>query len=873
MSENMEPETCSGHGLSVTSDLESSTRSYQDDIDTMEEKEETDATGGGTTIPSCGEDGDGEDVECREGVDGVDVSESSESDDDDEEVRSAEAAVMAAPWSYDAHASWVTALRTAGRFRDVRTARQAMAERFPMTPSMWHEWIDDEMKVAFDTAEDRARVSALAQQATQDYLDVDIWLLRIEVELHRTRSGDQSWEQLELVLSDASSRAGLHFLRGAEVWRSYLVGAEELKPDRVPDIVARLLRVPVQDFEDQVEYVQNKYPDILESKQAKIEGVRRLLNDRKALEERVSVAQRNQNTPGLGGADVVEAWEAYVDFEDRHDRARAIVVQERFILDCFLIPDIWLRYEKFILNKVKDISQAALVMKRAIRNCPWSPELHRAMLRAMERNGASDEAIAQALRDAIRHIRQFQYSGVADVCMEVLQRARRLASSSPAGIDHLRTAAHLVLEALDSRDANRVAVLRFLGKACSLWPEAVEDSRRYFEEILSIQGTEVSGWIDFIATEIARGGVVEARKLFNRGAFVLNSTEAVVALGTSWLAFEGLHGTLEGIETAEEKVKRRLNDVQKKRKRESGEPQTSKAKLGVKQDKQSHRQMPKKGKSSHRELLGSGDDESSRQEESNSLGCRVMEPDTAEVDKTTNDGMESNAAQVEAVSTDEAEKETPHSGLLPEAKAEETEPTSSAMNEEPVSRNEKNIVFVSNLNFTTTKETLLDNFVKIPGLKDVRLITRSDGASKGIAYVEFEDAGGVNEALKLHKSMLDARMIWVQKSKPPGPHSTSYSRARPSRGGGRGRSCPGTLLRRNSKPPLPPTPSRFAEDHGGHRRSGLSGFIPRSVRRLVKSEAERSRQDPEGDTVMEHSPEQAEKNLSQEDFRAMLRKS
>ncbi|CAF1246998.1 unnamed protein product [Rotaria magnacalcarata] len=82
---------------------------------------------------------------------------------------------------------------------------------------------------------------------------------------------------------------------------------------------------------------------------------------------------------------------------------------------------------------------------------------------------------------------------------------------------------------------------------------------------------------------------------------------------------------------------------------------------------------------------------------------------------------------------------------------------------------EQNKLFISNLSFSTTKEQIESLFAE-KGFKarDARLVTHKSGKSKGLAYIEFDDAQEASNAvLKVDGTEIGGHIISVAISNPP----------------------------------------------------------------------------------------------------------
>lgn len=74
---------------------------------------------------------------------------------------------------------YVNLLRQCKLREKLRTARESMQERYPLTEQLWLEWLQDEIALANNTAA-QEQVEQLFQKAVKDYLSVPIWKAYIE---------------------------------------------------------------------------------------------------------------------------------------------------------------------------------------------------------------------------------------------------------------------------------------------------------------------------------------------------------------------------------------------------------------------------------------------------------------------------------------------------------------------------------------------------------------------------------------------------------------------------------------------------------------------------------------------------------------------
>lgn len=88
-------------------------------------------------------------------------------------------ALQTNPASYDAHVQLIEVLRRCNMRERLRDARLNMQEKFPLSESLWLDWISDELDAAAGE-EDVVRVIDLLERAHNDYLSVPLWIQHLE---------------------------------------------------------------------------------------------------------------------------------------------------------------------------------------------------------------------------------------------------------------------------------------------------------------------------------------------------------------------------------------------------------------------------------------------------------------------------------------------------------------------------------------------------------------------------------------------------------------------------------------------------------------------------------------------------------------------
>lgn len=82
------------------------------------------------------------------------------------------------------------------------------------------------------------------------------------------------------------------------------------------------------------------------------------------------------------------------------------------------------------------------------------------------------------------------------------------------------------------------------------------------------------------------------------------------------------------------------------------------------------------------------------------------------------------------------------------------------------SGNESNTVFVGNLGFKTSEDTIRSLFEDCGSIQDIRIAKTPEGKSKGFCHVEFESNDAASRAMKKNGENIDGRDIRIDYSSP-----------------------------------------------------------------------------------------------------------
>ncbi|KAG7670140.1 putative Squamous cell carcinoma antigen recognized by T-cells 3 [Nannochloris sp. 'desiccata'] len=336
------------------------------------------------------------------------------------------------PSIYDAYVQFIDVLRRCKMMERLREVRRAMHERFPLSESLWLDWITDELE-SISGEEDIPKIEDLLDSAQNDYLSIALWIQKLEFVSNFSPEVQAGTPKGLQRMRDAAEEAlsyhgaGLHCTEGSKLWDWYVnfersqESKEGMTPEereeaaeRVRKLYRRRLAVPLHDGEETMKvYIawekERKISTSGTAMEGDIEGedtddsslvpkqvkrsfdfARRAYELRKPFEEAL-VTSGASNNP----AELLSAFMSYIKLEedgtaeDSTTFSRVELMYERAVAAFPVTSFLWLQYGRYIEVVVQSSLAAERIYARGLRNCPWVGELYERMMRLVERTGTS----------------------------------------------------------------------------------------------------------------------------------------------------------------------------------------------------------------------------------------------------------------------------------------------------------------------------------------------------------------------------------------------------------------------------------------------------------------------------------------------------
>ncbi|XP_027197619.2 spliceosome associated factor 3, U4/U6 recycling protein-like [Dermatophagoides pteronyssinus] len=716
------------------------------------------------------------------------------------------------PYDYDKHVKLIEAIRLIsvdrenGQLDCLRSAREKMNKVFPLSPKLWKEWIQDEISVS-NTPEQCKNVIDLYKRAVSDYIDFDLWkdFVNYAIEQKNLIGIDSIRE----ILDKALAQAGLHVKRGSSIWTLYRNfemsiledndGLEEQKRQellqkqmhRIYELYCRQISLPLNGIEEvYLEFLQwlNEVEksfkiNLKQNDFSKIETkYNKALKKYKLLE---NYENKLQNSDSPHYQEYVEYLEFVKSNDD--DLARTQCLYERAITDNCLQIDLWLDYLTYCNSKFVVEEIILPIYERATRNCYWDGNIWILYLEAAERVGlqkSSKDLQSQLSLILERALKSVSFEYYLNLWITYLCFLRRLTNkigwNDYEAVENLRSSLRSAIDQLESyKDADycyqiynlyadiEAHFLKNLTNGRTIWNEFLDKS--------SSLKHQAETWLDYGQFELLNGDIEHVRQVSLKG---LNICKDVPEKIGEWLLkVERTYGDdISVFQQSKIKYEKIIKKINEKRLRQQNESQkhvkcdvtTSKRKADNNLVKDEHsinkkKKISQKTEESIRHGVTVQTDESKRDETIfiSNLDFNVDEEELRKIFSQFGEvrdvrlvlnykGLSKGYAYIEFNHINSVQKALKHDRMLIRQRPVFITEMDKRKSFQYGRNKEDNKLFIKNIPLEITEEEFLDKVFSEyrDSIISARLVTRRDGRSRGIAYIDMKDAESAAKAVQ-----------------------------------------------------------------------------------------------------------------------------
>lgn len=680
--------------------------------------------------------------------------------------------------SFDAHFELVSALQKSDDLDALRSARNVFAGRYPLPASIWNHWLKDEHRLAA-TQEEQTQFIQLLTRAVEDCPSPSLCLYRLnaiislENQSHPLAKASTAFEEA-LWLGAAA-----HFSEGDLLWEAYRNSSS--LPPSISDA-----------------------PPLSSHSSDASDGCR-------VFESRLE--NTSEDTPQ---DQLVSTFLSYATYVAEFSRLSTVSVFERCLERFPSNFEAWSAYYKFSIGN-HDNDRRFFVANRAVRACSshilaWT-NLVFSIPTASSRFVTDHNATLIQTVDRIRPyvMKSDALRDAADLTKAIWTVYQALAAPAVA-FEKIQSTVQFNVQGT-VQWASAICHAAAVCVACSRLDEGVQ----LFERVVAVRSIEPRWWLAYASSLMRVRPAEEVRIIFERALNSVSNGTSLEVVEDAWLVFELDHGKDEvvwRVMRAIDGARSRLSEVggamfdadARQAPGKSLKWGRSVSKAGIKRRRTTNTKKPKKGdvkSEGHRKEIDNGSEKV---------------PDTGEKpDVDMQDGVNVNEADGKSLKMNHTEPK----GNQKDGDKKKTVPSKAEGSVEPKT------IYVNNLPFHATEEDLREFFMSAGEIVDVRMPRRSDGASKGLAYIEFENDECVEKAIT-KRGTIHGRSVWVKRSQP-----------RPKKGkndiGIRKR---GGAALRNSRPGRLRLAVSVSTDQDMEERASATGKVNEEMEGKAKTQAE-----------------------------------
>lgn len=624
--------------------------------------------------------------------------------------------------SFNDHLALLQALSKRDDLDAFRKARESFSRSHPLPESEWIEWVSDEEQLA-NTAEEQAYVLDLASRAVFDCPTVSVCNLRLQINASLSEVGHPKANVLAAFKDALWVGAAAHFKEGHHLWKEYCSShpPQDVSP-----------RPPLDsDSSDQV-------------KECRI------------FESRLDTALSKDSVSNEDY--VVSVFLSYASYATHTNIYSAVSIYERCVQMYKSNQSVWSAYYSFCTS-VADADRRYYTARRAARACSTNLKMWSLMTREIV------HATPRFISDRLQTLTE-----VIDVVRPIVMHSNELKDAS-----HLCTSIWTVFQCLGGpKESLNLAksALSFNVSGTTEWASALsfaatvcmecnyrDDGMQLFEQVIAERGQEARWWLAY-ANCTSKFESDAAAKIFARASTLVSDGICVDLIEDAWLAHEVSYGK----ERFSERISNVLRVMEERRARSGvtifdevpevrGERQKRKRSSNWQGIKRPRRNVNEKEGAFLSEQPAEDMEIENAHERTETL---LGESQNADSVKASEKGDGKDVSMAEDGNHIQDKLDSAKNSVKEDRKRED-------VNDGEV---EPRTIYLNNVPFHAKEKDIRDAFESAGKIADVRLPRRSDGASKGIAYVEFEEDTSVDKAIENRHALILGRQVWVRRSQP-----------------------------------------------------------------------------------------------------------
>uniref|UniRef100_A0A8C9R698 Spliceosome associated factor 3, U4/U6 recycling protein n=1 Tax=Scleropages formosus TaxID=113540 RepID=A0A8C9R698_SCLFO len=466
-------------------------------------------------------------------------------------------------------------------------------------------------------------------------------------------------------------------------------------------------------------------------------------------------------------------YQAYIDYELKEgDPARIQIIFERALVENCLVPDLWAKCTKYLDRQLKIRDLVLSCHDRAVRNCPWTMDLWRNYLLALERHGAEHQVVTGTFEKALNagFIQATDYVDIWQAYLDYLRRRVDFTKESSQQLEELRAAFTRALDYMKQDVEERFSesgdpsctIMQIWARIEALHCKNIQKARELWDNIMTKGNAKYANmWLEYYNLERSYGDALHCRKALHRAVQCTSDYPEHVC--EVLLTFERVEGSLEDWDIAVQKTETRLTRVIEQRAKVAEkeallaqqEEEKTEQRKKAKAEKKAQKKTQKMGRTGEKRKAEDDDEGEEWGEESE----QPAKKHRGEGDPSLED-----AATEELMETESGLYGRKTGETLSSRKARvAAEVTRRAQDAARDKRDDGASVFVSNLAFSMEdpEKKMRDLFQDCGSIEQIRPIYNTRGTFRGYCYVQFEDKASVPNALKLDRREVDGRPMFV----------------------------------------------------------------------------------------------------------------